>query len=171
MTVERMERIADGMVVSLAYTMTVEGEVIEESTADEPLDYLHGAQNIVLGLENALTGKAVGERVSVTLQPEDAYGEYDPEDIDEIDRSDIPDGEQIEPGMVLLLEDEEGYMFEATVAEVTARSVMLDFNDPLAGKVVTYDVEVLAVRPADEEELAHGHPHGEEGHEDDWDEE
>jgi FKBP-type peptidyl-prolyl cis-trans isomerase SlyD len=158
------ENIKNGMVVSLAYTLTADGQEVEHATADDPLDYLHGAENIVPGLERELAGKKVGDRFTITLEPEDAYGEYDEEDTDEIDRDDFPD--EIEPGMELLLEDDDGNLFEATVKEVTDDLVVLDFNPPLAGKTVTYEVEVVSLRPADEEELAHGHPHS---HEDDYD--
>ncbi|MDX1994125.1 MAG: peptidylprolyl isomerase [bacterium] len=163
------DRIGPGLVVSLAYTLTVDGEEIETATPDEPLDYLHGANNIVPGLERELVGKRVGERFTVTLPPEDAYGDYDEEDIEEIAREDIPDADMIEPGMVIVLEDDDGNIFDAVVKDVTTNTVILDFNPPLAGKAVTYDVEVIAMRPADEEELEHGHPHGMEYDDEDYD--
>lgn len=152
-----LDQITDGVVASIAYTLRVDGVEVEEATTDDPLEYLHGADNIVPGLERELTGKRVGDRFSVTLQPEDAYGEYDAEDVEIIDRSDLP--ETVEPGMEILIEDEEGFMYEAVVKEVTNDGVVLDFNPPLAGKVITYDVEVVALRQADDEELDHGHPH------------
>lgn len=152
-----LDTIKDGVVVTVAYTLTVEGTEIESATADDPLEYLHGAENIVPGLEAELNGKKVGAKFTVTLQPEDAYGEYDEEDTETLDRDEIP--EQVEPGMELLLEDEDGNMFEALVKEVNDDVIVLDFNPPLAGKVVTYDVEVLGIREADAEELEHGHPH------------
>jgi FKBP-type peptidyl-prolyl cis-trans isomerase SlyD len=158
------ENIKDGMIVSLAYTLTADGQEVERATADDPLEYLHGAENIVPGLERALAGKKVGDRFTITLEPEDAYGEYDDEDLDEIDREEFPD--EIEVGMEMLLEDDDGNLYEATVKEISDDMVVLDFNPPLAGKTVTYEVEVVAMRPADEEELAHGHPHS---HEDDYD--
>lgn len=154
------DRIGNGIVVSLAYTLTVDGEEIETATAEDPLDYLHGADNIVPGLEQMLVGKQIGDRFQVTLAPADAYGEYDAEDMEEIAREDIPDSDKIEPGMILVLEDDDGNIFDAIVKEVTPNSVILDFNAPLAGKTVTYDVEVVAMRPAEEDELEHGHPHG-----------
>lgn len=151
--------VKDGMVVSLAYKLTADGEEIEEATADDPLDYLHGADNILPSLERELTGKKVGDKLKVTLQPEDAYGEYDPEDYEEITRSDLPD--DIEEGMEVLIEDDAGNVAEATIKDVTDDSVVLDFNLPLAGKVVVYEVEIISIREADKEELEHGHPHGE----------
>jgi FKBP-type peptidyl-prolyl cis-trans isomerase SlyD len=152
--------IQDNMVVSLAYSLTADGEIIERATAEEPLDYLHGAENIVPGLEKALSGKTIGDRFTITLQPGEAYGEYDESDLETVAKDDIPDVEQLEPGMVVVLEDEEGYIFDAIVREIDSNSVILDFNPPLAGKVITYDVEVLAIRDAEEEELAAGQPYG-----------
>jgi FKBP-type peptidyl-prolyl cis-trans isomerase SlyD len=157
-------RIADGMVVSIAYKLSVEGEELARAEANDPLEYLHGAQDILPGLETALTGKKVGDHFSVTLVPDDAYGEYDEDNIEEIDRVDVPDSDQLEVGMVVEVEDEDGYSYMAHVAEITDNSVVLDFNPPLAGKTLTYDVEVVEVRMADEDELEHGHVHS------DWDE-
>lgn len=153
-----VEKIADGVVVSLAYRLIVDGQEVEDATADDPLDYLHGAENIVPGLERELTGKKVGDKFTVTLQPEDAYGDYDPDDTEAIEREDLPDG--LVPGMEIVLEDDEGYIMEATVSEITDDAVILDFNLPFAGKVVTYEVEVIKLRKAEQEELDHGHPHG-----------
>lgn len=168
-----LERIEDGVVVSIAYVMTVDGKEEERVTADDPLEYLHGAENLVPGLENALAGKQVGEKFTITISPDEAYGDYDEEDIETISRSDVPGGETLTPGMEVELEDEEGYLYDAVVREVTDETVVLDFNPPYAGKSLTYEVEVVALRPATEEELEHGHPHGmfDEYDEDDYDEE
>jgi FKBP-type peptidyl-prolyl cis-trans isomerase SlyD len=166
------EAIADGMVVSLAYTLEVDGEVIAETEVGDPMEYLHGAENIVPGLEAALTGKHVGDKLSVTLAPDDAYGEYDPEDIDEIDRSDLEHLTDLEIGMAIEVQDEEGDIYVAFIREIGADKITLDFNPPLAGKTLTYNVEVLDLRPATEEEIQHGHVHGMDWLEDDedWDE-
>jgi len=152
--------IADNMVVSLAYKLVVDGEELSSATREEPMEYLHGYQEIVPGLEAALAGKKVGDRFSVTLEPAEAYGEYDEEETEEIDRSDIEDSEDLEIGMVLEVEDQDGEIYLAHVAEINADTVILDFNPPLAGKTLTYDVEVVDIRMADEEELDHGHAHG-----------
>lgn len=149
------QTIRDGLIVSLAYKLSLDGEIIEEATADDPLEYLHGGENIVPGLESALTGKKVGDTLSITLQPEDAYGPYEEDDIEAIPRDEMPD---VVEGMELLLEDEEGFVMEASVKQVTDSKVILDFNPPLAGKVVHYDVEVVDIRKAKSEELEHGHP-------------
>ncbi len=165
------DRITDGMVVSLAYVLTVDGEEVERTETDSPLEYLHGADNIIPGLEAALNGKQAGDQVNVTLPPEEAYGEYDEEEIEEVDRSDMADAGPLELGMLVEVEDEDGFVYMATIAEVTADTVTLDFNPPLAGKTLTYDVQVVAVRPANEDELDHGHPHSlNSDYEDEYDE-
>jgi FKBP-type peptidyl-prolyl cis-trans isomerase SlyD len=155
-----VDRIQDGVVVSLSYVLTVDGEEIARTEADETMEYLHGAENIVPGLEAALTGRSVGDKFSVTLAPADAYGDYDEENVEELDREDVPQADELEKGMVIEVEDEEGYVYLAYVREVNTDTVVLDYNPPLAGKTLTYDVEVMAVREAEEEELAHGHVHG-----------
>jgi FKBP-type peptidyl-prolyl cis-trans isomerase SlyD len=153
-----VNKIEKGVVVTIAYRLTSEGVEIEETDAEDPLEYLHGAGNIVPGLETALDGRKAGDKFSITLQPEDAYGEYDDEDVEIVAREDVPEG--LEVGMEVLLEDEDGELMEAYVTAINDDSVVLDFNDPLAGKVVTYEVEVLELREADEEEVAQGYPHG-----------
>jgi FKBP-type peptidyl-prolyl cis-trans isomerase SlyD len=154
-----VDKITDGVVVSMTYVLTVEGEEVGRADANEPLEYLHGAENIVPGLEAALEGKRVGDKVNVTVPPEDAYGDYDDEEIDEFDLDEIPDGENLEEGMIVEVEDEDGYVYIGTVMEVTDETVVVDFNPPLAGKTLTFDVEVLSLREADDEEKEHGHPH------------
>jgi FKBP-type peptidyl-prolyl cis-trans isomerase SlyD len=152
--------IADGVVVTMAYILEVDGQVIAQTENDDALEYLHGAQNIVPGLEAALTGKKVGDKMSVTLAPEDAYGEYDPDDVDELPREELAHMTDLEAGMAIEVEDEEGDVYVAFVREITAETVLIDFNPPLAGKTLTYHVEVLSMREATEEELQHGHVHG-----------
>jgi FKBP-type peptidyl-prolyl cis-trans isomerase SlyD len=162
-----MTKIADGLVVSLNYVLTVDGETLAQTDADDPMEYLHGAEEILPGLERALDGKQVGDKFSVTLQPEDAYGDYDDEDVEEIDRADIPNVDELEIGMVVEVEDEDGYAYMAQVREIGEKIVTLDFNPPLAGKTLTYDVEVVAIREATAEELEHGHSHGDGDEEED----
>ena len=162
-----VERIQDGLVVSLTYRLVVEGEEIARTEDGEPMEYLHGAENIIPGLERALVGKSVGDRLSVTLPPDEAYGEYDEENVEELDREEVPQVDELEEGMVIEVEDEEGYTYLAFVREINNDRVVLDYNPPLAGKTLTYDVEVVGIRDADEEELAHGHPHSFDEHEDD----
>lgn len=150
------ETIKDGVVVSTIYTLTVDGEVIEFATLEDPLEYLHGAENILPALEQALTGKTIGDKISLTLTPEEGYGEYDEDEIDEVDRDELPD--EVEVGMDLLMEDEFGNFFEARVKEINDDVVVLDFNSTLAGKTVHYEIEVIGIRPAESDELDAGYP-------------
>lgn len=154
-----VDKITDGIVVSMAYVLTVDGEEVGRADANEPLEYLHGAENIVPGLEAALEGKTVGTKLSVTLPPEEAYGDYDDDEIDEFDLEDIPGGANLEEGMIVEVEDDDGFVYVGTVMEITEDTIVVDFNPPLAGKTLTFDVEVLGLRQAEKEELEHGHPH------------
>lgn len=168
-----IEKIEDGVVVSLAYTLTVDGQEIDRADADDPLEYLHGAENIVPGLEEALAGKKVGDKLSVTLAPHQGYGEYDEDEVEVVDRDEIPDADMLRAGMLIEAEDEYGNLSLGVVREIAGGKIVLDFNPPLAGKTLTYNVEVLGVREAEQDELAHGHPHGLHAHfydlDEDWD--
>jgi FKBP-type peptidyl-prolyl cis-trans isomerase SlyD len=154
-----IEKIENGVVVRLAYTLTVDGEVVDQAETEEPLEYLHGAENIVPGLETALIGKKVGDKVNVTLTPDQAYGDYDEDEVEEVDKADIDQADELQTGMLIEAEDDEGYVTFGLVREITADTIILDFNPPLAGKTLTYDVQVVGLREADKDELAHGHPH------------
>lgn len=150
--------LKNDMVGVLAYKLMVDGEVVELIDRESPIEYLHGAQNIVPGLENALAGKKAGDKFSVTLQPADAYGDYDEEDVEDVPLEEFDDADELEVGMELEVMDEDGEYIEAIVAEITEEYVRLDYNSPLAGKVLTYEVEVVEVREATEEELEMGYP-------------
>src|SRR5437762_8250480 len=155
------EIVHDGAVVSLAYRLRLaNGEVIDYSEQDDPLEYLHGAENIIPGLERELTGLQVGDAKEVEVPPEEGYGVYDPKDVEVIDRTMLPKNMPLKLGMVLEITDDEGNLSEAIVREISQKNVTLDFNHPLAGQKLFFSVEVLGVRDATEEELAHGHPHG-----------
>ncbi len=162
--------VQDGAVVSLAYTLRLSnGEVIDYSEAEDPLEYLHGAENIIPGLERELSGLHVGDSKEVELAPDDGYGAYDPEEVEVVERTLLPKDLQLKLGMVLAISDDQGNLSEAYVREIGPKNVTLDFNHPLAGQRLFFSVQVLGIREASEEELAHGHPHGPNGH-DDFDE-
>lgn len=155
--------VQDGQVVSLAYTLKLaNGEIIDYTEVDEPLEYLHGAENIIPGLERELTGLHTGDSKEVSVEPADGYGIYDPEDVEVIEREMLPKNMPVKLGARLLIYDEEGNESEATVREISAKNVTLDFNHPLAGQKLFFSVQVLGVRDATEEEREHGHVHGDE---------
>ena len=153
-----VEKVANGIVVAVAYTLTVEGNILDVVNPDQPLEYLHGAENIVPGLEKALTGKKVGDKLTVTLQPAEGFGEHDDDLVEAISREDFPDVDDLEVGMEVELETEDEEEIEAIIREITPDAVILDFNPPLSGEVLTYDVEVVGLRAATEDELELGFP-------------
>lgn len=159
--------VSQDVVVTLHYRLTLDdGSLVEESTADDPLTYLHGHDNIIPGLEEALDGMSVGEQKMVVVEPDDAYGEYDPDEIVEVDLADLPSGLQPEVGMMLAVPDENGDHDIAQITVVEADYITLDFNHPLAGKRLHFDVTIAGLRSATADELAHGHVHDGEEDED-----
>jgi len=153
--------IADKHVVAIHYTLTDDdGETLDSSAGRDPLMYLHGASNIIPGLESALTGKDVGDKVEVTVEPADAYGEIDGELVQSVPRDAFDGIEQIEPGMQFEARSPEGGSQVVVVKEVADDAVVIDGNHPLAGQTLHFDVSVEEVREATEEEVAHGHVHG-----------
>lgn len=157
--------VADDMVVSLAYVLTVDGEELDSADASDPLEYLQGHTQIIPGLERALAGMSVGDKLQVVVEPTDAYGEYDDEEVDSIPLDSFPADFEPALGDDLQLRDTEtGHVFNATVVELLEDAVKVDFNHPLAGETLTFDVEITGIRPATSEELSHGHVHGPDGH-------
>jgi len=157
--------VADDMVVSLAYVLTVDGEELDSADASDPLEYLQGHSQIIPGLEQALAGMSVGDELDVVVEAVDAYGEYDEEEVDLIPLDAFPDDFDPTLGDDLQLRDTEtGQVFNATVIEVLEDAIKVDFNHPLAGETLTFKVEITGLRPATKDELAHGHVHGADGH-------
>lgn len=161
-----MTSISDGKVVSISYTLKNDaGKVLDSSSADDPLLYLQGCENLVPGLEKELEGHAVGDKVAAVVSPADGYGERVDAPLEEIPRASFPDDAPLAPGLGFGVEDEDGNELVLFVNKVEGGTVFVDVNHPLAGETLHFDVEVLAVRDATEDERAHGHPHGPTGHE------
>jgi FKBP-type peptidyl-prolyl cis-trans isomerase SlyD len=158
------KRITDDLVVTMDYVLTVDGEVVDSSEEEGPIQFLQGHGNIIPGLEAHLGGLAVGEILEVSVAAKDAYGEFDPEQIIDVPISEFPEEICIEPGVELELKDTEGDQLFARVISVGKSRVKLDFNHPLAGKELSFQVTILGLRAATPEELEHGHVHGSEGH-------
>ena len=153
-------QIAEQSVVSIHYTLTNDaGETLDTSDGREPLVYLHGAQNIIPGLENELTGKSVGDSFDVTIQPENAYGTVNPELVQTVPHSAFEGVEKVEPGMQFQARGDDGETQVITVTEVADSGVTVDGNHPLAGQVLNFSVRVEEVREATEDETTHGHLH------------
>ena len=157
--------IADNSVVTIHYTLTNDaGEMVDTSDGREPLVYLHGAQNIIPGLERELSGKVVGDSFDVTIQPEDAYGIANPELVQTVPHSAFEGVDKVEPGMQFQARGDDGNTQVITVTEIGDDGITVDGNHPLAGQVLNFSVSVEDIREASQEELEHGHVHGPGGH-------
>ncbi|AEG01188.1 FKBP-type peptidyl-prolyl cis-trans isomerase [Methylomonas methanica] len=152
-------QITDKTAVSFHYTLTnPSGEQLDSSRGEEPLLYLHGAGNIIAGLEAALAGKSTGDSFSVTIPPEDGYGELAPEMVQVVSKK-MFEGMDVEVGMQFHADVSHGSGI-ITITEIDGDDVTIDGNHPLAGETLIFDVEVVDVRPATDDEMAHGHVHG-----------
>ena len=156
-------QIGQDKVVLVHYVLTNDaGEVLDKSEADEPLAYIHGAGNIIPGLEEALAGKSTGDKLSVAVPAEKAYGPHDPELVQAVPRRAF-EGTEVKPGMRFHAQTEDGPR-AVVVTRVQGDMVTIDGNHPLAGQNLNFQVEIAEVREASAEELEHGHVHGPGGH-------
>ena len=157
-------QIEANSVVTLHYTLKDnEGNIIDQSD-DGSFLYLHGAMNIIPGLENALLGKVAGDVLSVSVSPEEGYGVKDPERIQEVTKEMFEGNDEITVGTQFHAQSPDGQAVVVTVIEVKEDVVVIDGNHALAGVDLNFDVKVMDVRVASEEEISHGHVHGEHGH-------
>jgi FKBP-type peptidyl-prolyl cis-trans isomerase SlyD len=153
-------QVANNMAVSIHYTLTNDaGEVLDSSIGQDTLVYLHGTGNIISGLESAITGKVVGDKFNVRIAPENAYGEIHDDRVQVISRDMFEGIDDIKVGMQFHADVSQGPGV-VTVVSVNDNDITIDGNHPLAGMALTFDVEVVNVRPATTEEMAHGHIHG-----------
>jgi FKBP-type peptidyl-prolyl cis-trans isomerase SlyD len=157
-------QIEKNTVATIDYTLTdPNGQVIDTSKGRQPLAYLHGASNIIPGLETALEGRGVGESLAVTVPADQGYGARDPNLVQPVPRSNFQGIKEIKPGMQFQAQTSEGARV-VTVVNVDDQNVTVDANHPLAGMDLKFDVQVVGVRQATPEEVTHGHAHGPEGH-------
>lgn len=156
--------IADRCAVSIHYTLTDDaGDVLDSSAGREPLTYLHGAGQIVPGLEQALKGRAAGDAFRVDIAPEDGYGPRVDSMVQVVPRAAFQGVARLEPGMQFEASGDQGTL-SVVITAIDGNSVTVDGNHPLAGQTLHFDVEVTAVREASVEEVLHGHAHGAGGH-------
>ncbi len=157
-------KIEKNSVVSIDYKLTDEqGIVIDTSEGRQPLTYLHGVGALIPGMENALTGKAVGEKFTVTIQPEEAYGQRDESLLRVIAAEELKDIPDLRVGTQLQADTEAGVKV-FTVIKIEGDKVGIDGNHPLAGVTLNFDLDVKEVREATAEEIEHKHVHGPGGH-------
>jgi FKBP-type peptidyl-prolyl cis-trans isomerase SlyD len=157
-------RISANTVVTIDYILTDDtGNVIDESKSGD-FTYLHGAQNIIPGLENALATRTAGDEFSVSLAPQDAYGLHDEAKLFTVERDKFPEDVALQPGMQFRAQGGDGQGMLVTIASVEGDEVTVDGNHPLAGVTLNFQVKVVEVREATAEEVEHGHVHGAGGH-------
>ena len=157
-------QIESHKVVTMNYTLTDnDGNIIDQS-GDAGFAYLHGANNIIPGLESALTGKQAGDELKVSVTPDQAYGERDPAKTQSVPRNMFPADTEIEPGMQFHAQGPNEEMVVVTIADVAEDNITVDGNHPLAGVHLNFTVAIIDVRDASAEELDHGHVHGPGGH-------
>ncbi|MGW8145058.1 MAG: FKBP-type peptidyl-prolyl cis-trans isomerase [Anaerolineales bacterium] len=154
-------KVADNVVVSLDYVLTIDGNrEIDRSEKGAPLEYLHGFNNIVPGLEMELAGLKVGDERMVIVQPEQGYGELDPDGLTEFSRETFPPDLKLKVGETIMMRDKEsGDSYQAYIKEIKTDAVLLDFNHPLAGETLHFHIKIAGIREPTDEELAHGHVH------------
>jgi len=151
-------KITSDKVITINYILKDDKGVVIDQSSDASFAYLHGHQNIIPGLESALEEKEQGDSFSLVIEPKDAYGEYNPEITQVIPRSAFGDVE-LEVGMQFHAESDVGQPVLITISEINGDDITIDGNPPLAGVTLHYDVDVMDVRDATEEELSHGHVH------------
>lgn len=153
-------KVQANCVVSIHYRLTNEsGEELDSSAGQDPLSYLHGTSSLIPGLETALTGQAAGDKLQVTVQPVDAYGDVNPELVQTVPISAFDTPENVKAGVQFQAQGPDGQVQLITVQEVTDDGVTINANHPLAGQVLHFDVTIEAVREASAEEIDHGHVH------------
>ena len=156
-----MDTIKDGVVAVIHYTLkNDEGEVLDSSEGSDPLPYLHGASNIVPGLEKELTGLSVGDKKDVQVAPEEGYGLPNPAMIQQVPREAFPEDAEVAPGVQFLMQGEQGQPIPIWITAVDGDVVTIDANHPLAGKTLHFAIEVAGVRAPTDQETANGHPLG-----------
>ncbi len=153
------DSVQNDVVVSMEYTLRVDNEVIDSSIGQEPLEFLAGHGNIISGLEREMIGMKVGDSKDVVVTPADGYGEYDEEAFMDVPRAEFPQDMPVEEGLELTVRDDSGQARYARVDNVEDQTVRLNFNHPLAGDELHFNVKVVGLRAPTEEELDHGHVH------------
>jgi len=157
-------QVANNMVVSIHYTLTnPDKEIIDSSIGNEPLAYLHGNGNIISGLEQALQGKGIGAQFVVDITPEDAYGHFMEDRVQIIPREMFEGVDELTVGMQFHADVSAGPGI-VTIVAIDGDDITIDGNHPLAGVPLTFDVEIIDIRPATAEEIDHGHVHSGDGH-------
>ena len=167
-------KVEKNNVVALIYNLSIpdnegEIEVVEVVTEEDPMYFIHGISGLPEGFEAKIEGLSTGDTFDFTVAPEEGYGEFDPEAIVELPKAvfqmdDVDQDELLEIGNIVPMTNEDGERMHGQVVEVKDDVVVMNFNHPLAGKEMHFEGSILSIRPATDEEISHGHVHGEGGH-------
>ena len=158
------DSVQNGVVVSMEYTLKIDGEVIDSSEGQDPLEFLTGHGNIISGLEREMIGMKVGDSKDVVVAPADGYGEYDEDAYLDVPKDQFPNDMPVEEGLELTVRDDSGEARYARIESIADETVRLNFNHPLAGDELHFNVKVVNLREPTDEELDHGHVHAGDGH-------
>ncbi len=157
-------QIEKNRVVSFHYTLTDTGKTLSETSRNgDPVAYLHGHGNIVPGLEKEMAGRTAGDRFTATVAPDEAYGARDEEAVQRVPIKHLENPGKLTAGKVVAVNTTRGQR-TATIIKVGRFNVDLDLNHPLAGRTLVFEIEIVEVRDATEEEMSHHHAHGPGGH-------
>lgn len=158
-------QISKNKAAALDYILTIDGGiVVDASEKGDPLWYLHGHDNIIVGLERELEGLDAGAEKTVVVPAQDGYGEYDAARVHQVDKAQFPPDTDFSVGDRVMAQSPDGASVPARISAVGPKQVTLDFNHELAGKELTFKIRVAEVREASKEEIRHGHVHGPGGH-------
>jgi len=153
-------KVGKDKVVLMHYTLKNDaGDVIDSSDGADPLPFLQGHGNIIPGLESALEGSKVGDKLDVSIKPEEGYGERMKDAIQEIPSSALQGVDEVKVGMQLQSQDKDGNAFLVSVTKIEDDKITVDGNHPLAGQTLHFSVSIESIRKAEAEELSHGHVH------------
>jgi FKBP-type peptidyl-prolyl cis-trans isomerase SlyD len=159
--------VEENLVITMDYSLSIDGEVIDSSEGEDndPIIFLQGAGQIISGLEKSINGLKIGDKKLITVEPNEGYGEIDPEAIVEVPKDEFPKDFPLELGIEITVnsdddDEESDDEMEATIIAVNDKTVTLDFNHPMAGKTLNFDVHIIDIREATPEEIEHGHVHG-----------
>lgn len=151
-------------VAVINYTLKDKDSNIMDESNDSSFSYLHGSKNLIPALEQALEGKQAGDKVNVVVEPENAYGQRDENKIQRVPRKMFPPEQELEVGMPFSSATPDGTAINVVITAIEEHEVVIDGNHPLAGMTLHFDIDLVDVRDASDEELEHGHVHGPGGH-------
>jgi FKBP-type peptidyl-prolyl cis-trans isomerase SlyD len=157
MTETNTLQVADNIVVSMDYNLTVDDEIIDSTENMEPIQFIHGRGNIIPGLEKELVGLKIGDSKQVRVQPAEAYGEFDENAFTDVSKDQFPPDFEIRLGGEIRVRTVSGQFISALIHEVSDDTVKLNLNHPLAGKELLFDAKIVDLRLATDEEMEHGH--------------